>query len=422
MAVEYFLVLLFRLFRWFVNAFNPLRLLDMPPSSVDEILSSKSVSLPTVAYSRDWRQRMQHVLNFLSKENPKRMTPFGRWLSYQTLRSQIDALKSFESIPRKFPQVMLSPINRPVFILGLPRSGTTILHRLLSSYPNAAAVSGSLSQLGGIRPDDVCKASSIDDLRKRIAVASKRFGFLQQLLFDSGCHVSYSHHPVGVFEPEECQTVLNKYLFYTNFPFNRGRDFIDVVVGYRELVHRAYEFFKRDLQVIQSVFDDVDQSRFVLKAPYHTPFTDIILHHFPDAFFVRLHRNPVESASSMASLIRATQAPFWEVDCEEIGRECGEVIRCLTRALVNQTLPAGRSLDVRFDEVVRDPVAVCQRIACQIGFENTESTTRKLTSYLREDANNRTKAGPHKYTVEEFSLNAEDVLRDCNAYCRKFGV
>ena len=83
----------------------------------------------------------------------------------------------FETISKKFPQFAIGETHRPVFIFGLPRSGTTLLYHLLSLYPNVFCPTTSKTIFHGMSLDDVREASSLVDLRRRMKLASKRHAF-----------------------------------------------------------------------------------------------------------------------------------------------------------------------------------------------------------------------------------------------------
>ena len=94
-----------------------------------------------------------------------------------------------------------------------------------------------------------------------------------------------------------------------------------VASQYEELSDRAYGLYKRDLHVMESIArPDGARSRFVVKAPYHTAFADVILRHFPNSCFVRMHRNPVDVIASSTSFARMFNAPFSRVDLLKLGR------------------------------------------------------------------------------------------------------
>ena len=428
--------LLFRLFRLLLNAIDPylsrinVHLVAKPPSSVEELLATiraESGSLPPLAQNSQWRERLQLSLDSIRTADD--LTPFGRWILYKTLLVQIDSLQCFETIAQKFPEVVIAPHpdrnNRPIIIFGLWRSGTTLLHLLLSRYPNVYYPSVSEVGLGGASLSDVKKASSLEDLRRRIKAASKQYAFTSEMFFQSILAFPYSVHPMDIRDPVECPGVLNRYLFYETLPVARCRDFMDVASQCKELSDRAYHLYKRDLHIMQSIFspDDDRRSRFVLKALHHAPFTDVILRHFPNACFVRRHRNPAEVVPSLSSLFRLMNASFSRVDSLKLGRNMQTMISSVTKELVHQTPRMPEStIDVRFEEFARDPIAVCRKIAAEVGMEHSQAVEEKLRAFLIEDKEKRAKSSKHVYTLEEFGLDAEEIRRDCKVYCDMFSV
>ena len=430
MASVLFAVLTFlvRFFRYSLNTLDPwLRYINIrlvsTPSTVEELLEkvrSRFGSLPALASNRDWRERVQNALDALKG---KETTPFGRLLAREKLITQIRTLECFETIPRRFSNVLTVPIDRPIFILGLPRTGTTILFHLLVRYPHVAHLNTIRSQLADLRPQDVAQATSIDDLCRRFCTTSKQVKYTFDILLASGCGLPHNIHPASTTFPEECVLVLSNYLFYTNYPYICGEDFTDVVKDYRDLARQAYRFFRRDLQVIKSI-GQLSGSRFVLKAPYHSCFIEEILDVFPDASFVRLHRDPVSVVSSSSSFFRAIRAPFSTGDdWKKIGKGCRKMTRCIARELAKETRrEAEHTLDFKFEEITKDPIGVCREIANKVGLEHTKVVEDDLMAFLAEDARKREQAGKHKHTLAEFGLDAEEIRNDCRDYCKKFGV
>ena len=269
--------------------------------------------------------------------------------------------------------------------------------------------------------NDAEEASSLDDLRRRMKIASKRFSMGFEVFSKSIVSIPYSVHPISLDEPDECFVLLNKYLFYETLPLLRGLDFMIVADRYEELSDEAYRLYKRDLQVMQSIAFPGERSCFVVKAPYHTPFVHVILRHFPDALFVRMHRNPVDVLASGSSLLRALNVPFVRGDASIFRRRVRGTVYGVTKELVRQTprMPED-TVDVRYETLVRDPIAVCRKIAVRAGMEHTRAMDEKLAAFLAEDKAKRTKAGKHVYTLEEF--DPVEVRRDLKEYCEMFGV
>ena len=425
---------LLRLFRALLNAVDPylcrinIHLVAKPPSSVEELLATiraeSGGSLPSLARNSQWRECLQLALDSIRTADD--VTPFGRWILYRTLLLEINSLQCTETIAQKFPEIVVAPHadrNRPIIIFGLWRSGTTLLHRLLSLYPEVFCPTPSLFFLGGTSLSVVKKASSLVDLRRKINIASKRYAFGSEVFAKGFFSIPYSIHPIHVDAAEECVWGLNRYLFYETLPLIQGHDFINFASQYEELSDQAYRLYKRDLHVVQSIVFPNSKSRFVLKSPYHAPFVKIILRHFPNAFFVRMHRNPAEVVASLSSLLREHNATFSRVDLLKLGRSWQKTVCVTSKELVRQMprMPEDTT-DVQFEEFSRDPVSVCRKIAIRAGIEHTKAMDEKLSAYMNEDNAQRAKTGKHVFTLEEFGLDAAEIRRECKEYCEMFAV
>ena len=426
----------YRLLRLFLNAVDPylsrigIRIVEKPPETVEELLNRISVkwgTLPTFTSNRLWQERLQSLLYQLKLAPSRGVTPFEVWVAYKALLAQVRALYCLELIPRQFPAISIPSVSRPIFVFGLPRSRSTLLIRFLSLHPNVFCLPDSLSQLGEITPDDVKKATSIDDLRRRVQIALRDVDFKKEFISDSGSPIAKGIHPLGLSDPEECPTELNKYLLYYHLPFIRGQNFIDAVTNYDDLVDRTYASYKRDLLVMRSISDSPEvasdkRTRFVLKAPFHSSFSDAILHHFPDACFVRVHRDPATSIASLASLVLAAQTGRNRNDSFTIGRQCYELIGTRIRAMVSQK-SATCTVDVKFNDIARDPVGVCRTIANQVGLEYTNEMHGNLSAFLKEEEARRSKGGKRNVTtLSDFGLDAAQIRDDYSEYCQRFGL
>ena len=193
------------------------------------------------------------------------------------------------------PGIESEPIQRPIFIAGLPRSGTTFLHRLMLTDPinRAPTVWETIypSPAAGTRQQRIA----------RVARQLKTFEWLAPEF--------RALHPLDATSPQECSEItahaFRSLRFDTNYHVPSYRNWLDADAG-RNLP--AYRFHKRFLQFLQH--QDGSEPRWVLKCPEHLFALQTIRAVYPDARLVFVHRDPMKVLASQARLTEVIRRPF----------------------------------------------------------------------------------------------------------------
>src|SRR5215469_3914217 len=231
-----------------------------------------------------------HILHE-TYETEARLNRLGRiFTRYQTLRLLANRRRIEEAL-RRSPDITAVPVARPIVITGLPRTGTTLLHRLLAQDPaHRAPVSWELyhparTPARGRRPRDA----------RILGLAIAMLGFD---LMTPGLR---GIHELGAHLPEEC--IIAHAHSFLSFSFT----FSHFVPSYRAWLEQqhlgpAYSFHKRFLQYLQSGWAP---ERWVLKAPSHLFGLDALLATYPDACIVQAHRDPLAVLGSVTSFVVA---------------------------------------------------------------------------------------------------------------------
>jgi hypothetical protein len=161
--------------------------------------------------------------------------------------------------------------------------------------------------------------------------------------------------------------------------------------------------------------------RWVLKAPYHLAYIDVLFEVFPDAVVVQTHRDPLETIPSISSMTYA----LWRLAADHpdpvaIGREWGAWFRrALQRCLeLRDARYADRFVDVWYQDALRDPIAEVRRIYAFVGRELGDDAEARMRRWLRENA--REKRAPHEYAMATFGFTREQLERDFAAYRERF--
>ncbi|HEU0273654.1 MAG TPA: sulfotransferase [Candidatus Udaeobacter sp.] len=305
-----------------------------------------------------------------------------------------------------YPGVVRQEIREPLFIIGLPRSGTTLLHTLLAMDPDHR-VPLTWEVMTPSPPTH-------DNERRRI----------QRAISSCNCFnwmaPTFRHvHPVGAELPQECVSLMAPTFMSDQF------DAMYYVPSYREWFLRqdlqpAYEYHRHFLQHLQ-----VRQKarRWVLKAPTHMFALPTLLAAYPDAIFVQTHRAPLDAMASVSSLITILRRVFSEaVDPLTV---CGDAIdywgATLDRFLQERDHLAERRIcDIYYAEIRRDPLSAVRRIYEHFGWPLYQKVEERMQHALANQLQERN--GLHRYDLSQFGVNEEDSAARFAAYCDRFGL
>ena len=304
---------------------------------------------------------------------------------------------------KRTPAVFERPLEPPIVILGLPRSGTTFLHRLLALDPAHRAVpwwelARPVPAAGG-GPDRRREAMQKTLRRHQRAVPD----------YDR-------KHYTRADTPEECiwllaSTFLSP-LYWASAP----------VYGYLEWYKnqdrlQAYHEYRQLLQVLQAA----DASRrLVLKSSTHTGAIEALLQTLPGALLIQTHRSPSEAMVSLASLFYSVHGRMSErLDA----RRMTEALISFHEHQIGRNLAArnahpGAVFDVYYDRLTADPVGVVRDIYDHYDLAWSDEFADRLNRYVRQ--NPRGKHGAHRYAPEDFGQTGETISERFAAYADKF--
>jgi hypothetical protein len=312
-----------------------------------------------------------------------------------------------EQALRDAPEVEETELPPPVFVLGLFRSGTTILHRLLGEDPDNRT-------LPHWESFDPVPTDEGPEARQR-----KLAGFLR--LADIVSPSIKAIHPMDAYQTDECRGMFTNVFRTPQFNVQyRVGGYLDWLLEQDATI--AYRQHRRQLQL--AYHHRPYGKRFVLKDPTHTFFVDAILRVFPNARFVFIHRDPVETLSSICSLHAYTRSVFSsDVDAHAIGTEISDsyMMRRLEAAVETvDRLPAGRVAHVRAPDLGRDAVGTIAEAYRTLGMELGEEARGAMHDYMQAKREN---AGPrHIHTSEGFGLDPAAIRERFASYCARFDL
>jgi hypothetical protein len=304
------------------------------------------------------------------------------------------------------PEIAAEQIVAPVFIIGLPRTGSTHLHALM------AQVEGARTPMFWemTKPSPPPRADTFSTDPRVAEVQAVVDQLPQELLM---------RHPIAAMRPEQCNMLMDWSFM------NQAWTAMFECSGYRDWLFNAdytpgYEAHRRTLQHLQWQVPGT----WILKYPKHMLALDALLATYPDARFIWTHRDPgvvVPSVVSFTSYYRSQMPGF---DPVLFGREWAMLEEAVARRgiSIRDRVPGveDRSIDVYFRDLMTDPHTTLARICEHAGLGYGEGSRQRVQAWL--DDHPRTKHGEHRYSAEEFGLEAEALRRRFSFYIERFDV
>jgi hypothetical protein len=320
-----------------------------------------------------------------------------------------------EELVRQHPEVLEVEISRPIVICGLPRTGTTHLHNLMSADTNLRALpyweSLEPVPVEAVRPGAQPGPGQPDPRRGR---TEQGLTFLEMAM----PYFKRMHEMTVDHVHEEIQLLaidISTMLFETLAPMPSWRD------HYLARDQRpSYAYLKKILQAMQWLRGG---TRWVLKSPQHLEQLPALYDTFPDATFVLTHRDPVSVTASMCTMLAyGARMSRDHVDVQGISRYWADRLERMLRACVRDRdlLPADRSIDVRFDEFMADDVAMVERIYRLAGQPMDDGVRSAMAGFMADHPRGR--HGAVNYDLATLGLDRDERRRALAFYVERFGV
>jgi hypothetical protein len=359
----------------------------------------------------DFREPLRILLSSLNEE--AQLSEIGQARVRQWLMTRLTQRLRVLDDQARIPAIARELIDRPIFILGLPRAGTTFLHSLMGQDPEILAPLH--WQL--VNPSPPPSDPAIDhDAAIRWTQQMLEFqGWLDPEL--QKMHFSDACLPEEDFLAFELSFVSMSFYGFFEVPLYAS------TVFKTDDFASAYRWHKRVLQALQF---KSGHKRVVLKAPEHTMHLDMLFQTYPDAVIVHNHRDPAKVMGSTMSLLSAVRARYTDreqaASAEVANRYVRSYARSFRRCMELRDDPrySDRFIDVQYRDLEADPIAQVARVYAHAGMDFTPAVERKVTAW---SANNRKGAhGKHRYPVEGFGLTPANVHGIFADYIRRFSV
>ena len=342
-----------------------------------------------------------------SLEHEAKLSPTGVYLMRTKLISQLVNRLRLEDYFKQHPEIANEVIAAPVVIVGLPRTGTTKLHRLLSRDPRFHW----MAWWESIYPVPFA-GETLQQPSARIAQARSDVQAMTTAM-----PKLTAIHPMDADAADE-EVMLMEHSFLS--AFNAYAD----VPSYMQWMDAqdqrpAYAFLKRMLQFLQwqKRQRGITAERWVLKAPHHLLRMGVLLDEFPGARVIQTHRDPKSSIPSIASFIHTLWCIYSDnASAAAAGREWNDLMRraLLHTMQIRDQRGAEAFCDVRFIDTVKRPMEVVSQVYAFLGQDLPPAIAETMRHWLVEDE--KSHQGGHDYTAAQFGLSDAQIEQDFAAY------
>jgi len=376
------------------------RLVSLAP---DALLAEARESTGLSDFGGDaWRNHFDVLLRALEEESQLHLP--GRLVVRTELLQALRNRLRLAELWRAQPSLLEAEVRAPVFIVGSPRSGTSILHELMACDPaSRAPAMWEMAHPVGEEGECAEVADRVTrfwhDLQPEYETMHANSGYLPNECIFITLHEFLSDHWGG------CHVVPS---YDTHLIKSDQRP--------------AYRYHKRFLQTLQV---RSASRRWLLKAPSHLFQLRTLFDVYPDARIVRTHRDPLKTLPSAISLMGTLK---W-MRCREVDM-----------SLASQLLPSGyahvfgreieqrasgllsdeRFVDVHFADLVRDPVGTVEQVYRALDWPFPESARQRIAEYSANKP--KDSRGPHRYSLEEIGLDARKERERFGFYTKHYGI
>ena len=383
---------------------------SLVPLDTASVLAAARAATGLDDFGDDWfRTPLAKLLGALERE--ARLTLLGRLFARSELQRILQNRLRAEAWIRAHPEVLAERIEAPLFVTGLGRSGTTLLHELLM-HDSTNRVPLLWETFFSVPPPEPATHAS----DPRLAAAD-----LEITLMDAAVPAMTGMHENAGDLPTEC-IFLFAHQFATDMFTGEFH-----VPGYTLWLHAqdlspAYAYHRRLLQLLQSRHR---AERWVLKAPSHLGRLPTLFHEYPDARVVVMHRDPLRVLGSLCNLMAALH---WmrsdHVDYDGIVRAMSFGFPLLCERVMKQRdageVPEESIVDVLYRDLVRDPIASVDALYRRLGLSLSAEAEARMRAFLEQ----RRQAGrpAHEYAFETTGLDRAAERAKYAAYLERYGI
>lgn len=375
--------------------------------NADQLLENAAAKTGLTEFGDDWfREPLDVLVASLNAE--ANLSPFGLELTRRRLTALLSDRLRLRALQHEHPEVLDVEVRVAAEICGLPRTGSTLLHRLLSASPQlTTTLSWEVAYplpFPGEGPDAPERKRRAQERMRVFSELSPDFGDIHTVVWDG---------------PEEDVILLDR--TFTSMSFETFYR----VPGYGDWLRaadqsKAYGELREWLQVLQWQDPARAGRPWVLKSPHHLTAVDTVLDTFDGCKIVMTHRSPVKAVPSFASMVRTMSLQYSEsVDPVHVGQYwSGRFATTLRSFTAARAARPERFVDVQFTDTVSSPTAVARRVLDELGLHPDAADDAAFESYL--ERNRAERHGSHSYAPQDFGLSEDQLTRDFAFYTEAY--
>ena len=357
----------------------------------------------------NYRQPLEKLL--WSLEYEAKLNDIGRAVLRQRVVDILSTRLRVQAYLKRYPDILEQQIVEPLVIVGLPRTGTTMLHRTIAADHRMYAPLWYEVRFPALDWDFTAAGD------RRITEAKAEV----KAMVDANPEL-LAIHPMDAMGPDEDIMLLEQSFYSFNMQAFANIPGFDSWIEAQDHTP-GYQYFRLLLQFLQWQKKRSGQpgERWVLKAPHHLHYMDLVFKVFPDAKVVQSHRDPVETIPSLASLIAGVWVIYSDqADPVEVGRQWArKFARGMAHSMaVREQLGEARFLDLWFRDTVSQPLEEIRKIYDFLGMELTPEATAEMSRW--QDFNRRELRPPHEYTLDQFGFSEEGLRQQFRVYRERF--
>lgn len=373
-----------------------------------EAASSRTAGL-TEFGDPSFRPGLDRLVRSLNEE--AQLSEAGRALFAERIIESLCNRLTLEVYCARHPEILAEPIIKPVVIVGLPRTGTTMLHRILARDPHFYT-----ANYWEVRFPSPFAGTVPGTPDPRIAAAKTEVGMMIQAMPDL-----LAMHPLDAELPDE-EVILMEHSFlsamdaYANLP------------GYVAWLSQqdqtpAYAYLKRQLQFLQwqkRQRGEVAQ-RWILKSPHHVHAMATLFKVFPDVQVIQTHRDPLQTIPSMGSFAYTIWRVYSDVaDPVKAGRLwAGKFAAGMRNSMAfRDGMPADRFLDVWYLDAVTKPIEVAESVYPFLGMALSADVRQRMLDWMQ--VSRRDQRAAHEYSIEKMGLTLAGLESDFAGYRERY--
>jgi hypothetical protein len=375
----------------------------------EDLLAAARAKAGLERFGDEWfLEPLQILIESLNAE--ARLSELGLDLTRRRLTALLVDRLRLRDLQRRHPEILDLEPDVAAVICGLPRTGSTLMHRLLSASPR---LTSTLSWETSYPIPFPGESPAAEERKRR---ARERMEALLELAPDFE-----DIHTVVWDGPEEDVILVDR--SFTSMSF----DSFYWAPTYGDWLRDAdqtpaYDELRQWLQVLQWQDPDREDQRWVLKSPHHLTAADTVLEVFPESRIVMTHRSPVDAVPSYASMVTAMATQYSDdLDVHAVGRywsrQFARQLRSFTE--VRAARPE-RVVDVRFEDAVRDPVDQARHVMERVGLPPVPADIEAFEAYHERDRAERGGGSRHTYTAADFGLDEQQLASDFAFYIEEY--